>query len=96
MKDKNTQLEMLKQMMRWGKYAYDTRYFDDIIVESKKIDRRELLKNMRELRKMGLVSMYRGLFNDDDEIIGGTQFGITPGRELDVEKLIKQYEKQLL
>jgi len=70
------QIEMLKQMLNWREYAHNTNWFDVIKIGGKIITKKELLINMRELVKLGLVGMYRGGLSEDGEVVGGTHYCI--------------------
>lgn len=67
---------MMKQMYFWDTetQACNTDTFDPIRIDDVTVTKKELLKNMRELRKMGFVRMYRGGINEEGEVVGGTYF----------------------
>lgn len=83
------QKQMLTQMLDWFEYSYNTDWFDDILIDGRKVMKPELLKNMRELREMGLVEMFRGGLNDDGEVVGGTHFSIIYEKRAEIKELLK-------
>lgn len=89
MKVNEVQKQMLEQMLHWNEYSMSTDYLDDILIDGRKVMKPELLKNMRELRQLGLVEMFRGGLNDDGEVVGGTHFSIIYEKRKEVEELIK-------
>ena len=86
------QKAMLAQMLEWYDYAKSTYWLDDILIDGRKVMKPEILKNMRELIKMGLVEMFRGGFNDDGDMVGGTHYSIVWEKRAEVEKLLNQKE----
>lgn len=84
------QAEMLAQMLEWYDYAKSTYWLDDILIDGKKVMKPEILKNMREMVKMGLVEMFRGGFNDDGDMVGGTHYSIVWEKRAEVQRLLNQ------
>lgn len=84
------QAEMLAQMLEWYDYSMSTYWLDDILIDGKKVMKPEILKNMREMVKMGLVEMFRGGFNDNGDMVGGTHYSIVWEKRAEVQRLLNQ------
>lgn len=84
------QKQMLKQMLEWDSdYSFGYYEFDNIFMSKGLVTRIGLQKNMAELRKLGLVKMYRGGINDDTGlVVGGTGFAIPYEMRTKVKELL--------
>lgn len=75
-------------MINWGEYSYSSNQLEDIKIDGVLITKKEILSEIRELRKLGLVDMYRGGLDEDGQVVGGTHFGIPYSKKDKVRNLL--------